>query len=450
MAGVIVLGFGGELFFKRTGIPSFLFLIFVGILLGPVLKVVSGLQLVPVLGVIATLTLIMVIFYSGMDLHVRTVFSESGRIFLQVVLYVIPSTFAIGFVTSYLFHWDLIQSLILGSIVGGETTAAVVVPLSRGLHLNDSTVTFVSLESVLNSVFSVVLFTTFVGAYQSANPSIAGALSTIASNFSVGIVSGAVLSLAWLFVLQRLKENKYTYVFTMGLVFATYSISSALGGSGILSTLVFGIMLGSYKLLNSLFEKRPFDMDPLQRQLGTFQGEISFLLETFFFVFLGLTFSIDPTRVLSYLEDGVLLLTILLAFRTLAATVSTRKSPMASSRSVIVLMCAQGLTPATLAIIAVNDNLPLAPIFLNIVTYVIILTNIVTTVGSFWVARKGRGKTSLVQTEPQPSSTLFAFEGCRPGLFQLSAARGYACELADEGDENCSYCTRRGYEEPTF
>jgi cell volume regulation protein A len=389
---VIALGFGGELFFKRTGIPSFLFLIFVGILLGPVFNVVSGQQLVPVLGVIATLTLIMVIFYSGMDLRLRTVFAESGRVLVQVLLYVIPSTLAIGVVTSLVFHWNLIQALILGSIVGGETTAAVVVPLSRGLHLNDSTVTFVSLESVLNSVFSVVLFTTFVAAYQSANPSVIGALSTIASNFSVGIVLGALLSIAWIFLLQRLKSNKYTYVFTMGLVFATYAISTSLGGSGILSTLVFGMVLGSYKLLNSLFEKMKFEMDPLQIQLGTFQGEISFLLETFFFVFLGLTFSIAPANVLSYLGEGVLLVGILLALRIIATTVSTRNSPLASGRSVITMMCAQGLTPATLAILAVNEGIPLAPIFLNVVTYVIILTNTITTFGSFWVARRGRFK----------------------------------------------------------
>jgi cell volume regulation protein A len=399
VAAVIVLGFGGELFFKRTGIPSFLFLIFVGILIGPILNIVSGQQLVPVLGVIATLTLIMVIFYSGMDIHLRTVFNESGRIFTQVLLYVIPSTFAIGLLTSFLFHWDLIQALILGSIIGGETTAAVVVPLSRGLHLNSPTVTFLSVESVLNSIFSVVLFTTFVGAYQAANPSIIGALTTIASNFSVGIVVGGGLSLGWVFVLQRLKDNHYTYVFTMGLVFATYAISSALGGSGILSTLIFGIVLGSYKLLNLLFETRPFDMDPLQMQLGVFQGEISFLLETFFFVFLGLTFSINPAQIFTNLSIGLLLLAVLLCFRTVAASVSTRNSDLSASRSVVILMCAQGLTPATLAIIAVNDGLPLAGTFLNIVTYVIILTNLVTTVGSFWISRNGKIKP--VRTEPE-------------------------------------------------
>jgi len=53
-------------------------------------------------------------------------------------------------------------------------------------------------------------------------------------------------------------------------------------------------------------------------------------------------------------------------------------------------MCAQGLTPATLAIVAVDAGLPLGDTFLELVTYVIILTNVVTTAGSMWIARKGK------------------------------------------------------------
>ena len=45
-------------------------------------------------------------------------------------------------------------------------------------------------------------------------------------------------------------------------------------------------------------------------------------------------------------------------------------------------MCAQGLTPATLAILAVSLQLPHANTFVNIVTYIIILTNIVATAGA--------------------------------------------------------------------
>ena len=49
-----------------------------------------------------------------------------------------------------------------------------------------------------------------------------------------------------------------------------------------------------------------------------------------------------------------------------------------------------GLTPATLGVLAVSLQLPLADTFLNIVTYIIILTNIVTTVGSILNMRQSK------------------------------------------------------------
>ncbi|MDG6981753.1 MAG: hypothetical protein JRN51_11670, partial [Nitrososphaerota archaeon] len=50
----------------------------------------------------------------------------------------------------------------------------------------------------------------------------------------------------------------------------------------------------------------------------------------------------------------------------------------------------QGLVPATLAIIAVDDGLPHANSFLNVVTYVIILTNIIAAAGAIWRIRSQR------------------------------------------------------------
>ena len=297
VAGIIALGFGGELFFKRTGIPSFLFLIFVGVLLGPITGILPGQALIPVLGTIVDLTLIMVVFYSGMDTDLRAVVSGSGRVLIQVTLYVIPSTIVIGVLTSVFLHWEIVQALIFGSMIGGETTAAVVIPLSRSLNLKQKTTTFITVESVLNTIFSIVLFTAFVETYQTGSPNLLAALGIIASRFSVGIVMGGLMSLLWLVLLNYFKSHRYTYVFTLGLVFATYSISTALGGSGILSDLIFGIILGGYKTLNSsIFKSKPIDIDQLENQLGIFQGEISFLLETLFFVFLGLIFSINPAQ----------------------------------------------------------------------------------------------------------------------------------------------------------
>ena len=392
VAGVIIVGFVGEQFFKRTGIPVFIFLILTGIIIGPVLNIFPRAPLIPALGVFAELTLLMVLFYGGMDTKVDAALRGGGRAFIQVTIYVLGSTLAIGLLSYAFLGWDLIQSFIFASMVGGETTAAVVIPLTRSLKLPEVTTAFLTLESAMNSIFSIVLFFAFVGVYETGAGSWITSLSGIAANFSVGIVLGAALSMAWVLILHRYQQQKYTYVLTLGFVFATYALSDRLGGSGELSVLIFGIVLGNYQLLNYLL-KREINMEVLQKRLGMFQEEISFLMETLFFVFLGLTFQINSSQILVNLAIGASVLGVLLLFRTAATEVSTRNSELSSDKRTIIMMCAMGLVPATLAILAVNLGLPLANSFLNIVTYVIVLTNIVAAAGA--VLRRRRDKQSL-------------------------------------------------------
>jgi cell volume regulation protein A len=381
VAGIIVIGFAGEFFFKKTGIPIFIFLILTGIILGPILNLFPREPLLPALALFAELTLLMVLFYGGSDLKSASILASGGRAFIQTIIYVILSITLIGVLGILILKWDTLPSFIFASMIGGETTAAVVVPLSRSMKLPEVTVGFLTMESAMNSTFSIVLFFAFVGAYANGASNWLVTISNIASQFSVGIVLGALLSLAWIFILYRFQKQKFTYVLTLALVLITYSLTSQLGGNGVLAVLVFGIILGNYHLVNRLF-RRQMNMDSLQKQLRGFQEEISFLMETLFFVFLGLTFVINPSLIAINLSLGILMLVVLLSVRFAATRVSTFRSELYSERRVIVLMCAQGLTPATLAILALSLQIPLADTFLNIVTYVIILTNIVTTVGS--------------------------------------------------------------------
>ncbi len=383
VAAIIAVGFLGELFFKKTGVPVFVFLILMGVLMGPVLNVLPRATLLPSLGIFAELTLLMMLFYGGMDTKLGAAAKGGGRAFVQVGMYVAGSTVAIAVAAMVLLRWDLIPSFIFASMIGGETTAAVVIPLSRSLKLPDVTVAFLTFESALNSIFSIVLFFAFVGVYETGTGSWMVTLSSLAANFSVGIVLGALFSVAWILVLHSLQQQKYTYVLTLGLVLATYVVSARLGGSGELSVLIFGIVLGNYSLVNRLANWH-LSMDVLQERLSVFQEEISFLMATLFFVFLGLTFEISSSLVFANLAVSILILCILILFRTAATYASTRKSELSKDRGPIILMCAQGLVPATLAIIAVGYGIPLANSFLNVVTYVIILTNIVAASGAVW------------------------------------------------------------------
>jgi cell volume regulation protein A len=380
VAGIIIIGFAGEFLFKKTGIPVFIFLILTGVILGPILNLFPRESLISILVPFAELTLLMVLFYGGLGLKSTVVISNGGRALIQAVICVGLSSILIGTIGIFIMNWGTLPSFIFASMVAGETTAALLVPLSRWMEISESASSFMTMEASLNSIFLIVLFFAFVGVYESPGINVGAAFSSIASQFSVGIVMGAILGLAWIYVLYRFQKQKFTYVLTLGLILITYSLTTQLGGNGTLAVLVFGIVFGNYHLLNRLF-RRQINLDSVQNQLGTFQEEISFLLTTLLFVSLGLIFVVSPTHIATNLSIGTVILFLLLLVRFVATRASTFKSPLSSENRTILLMCAQGLTPATLAILAVSLQLPHADTFVNIVTYVIILTNIVTTVG---------------------------------------------------------------------
>jgi cell volume regulation protein A len=124
IAAILIIGFIGDLFFKKTGIPFFIFLIAMGIVLGPVLNVLPREPLLPALAIFAELTLLMVLFYGGLDTRFDAALRGGGRAFIQVSIYVLASTTIIGLLVNFLLGWDILQSFIFASMVGGETTAA--------------------------------------------------------------------------------------------------------------------------------------------------------------------------------------------------------------------------------------------------------------------------------------------------------------------------------------
>ncbi len=398
IAGIILFGFGAEIFFRKTGIPHFLFLIVIGILIGPLLKLVSTSAFIPVLSIFATFTLMMVLFYNGMQMGIRDVISSSSRTLVQVVIYVLVSMVVIAAVAHAVFGWDIIEALIFGSIIGGETTAPVMMRVSKLLTDDNKTITFLSLESVMNSIFLVVLFYVFLSIYQTGSSSFSAAVSSLAANLSVGVVAGFALSIAWLFILDNLKEYRYTYVFTLALLLTTYVIASVIGGSGLMAVLVFGVMLGNYKSVGAWIRKE-LKISELENQLRGFQDEISFLFETFFFVFLGLTFVVQPSAIVMNLIAGLIFVVILLSVRYMAVNISTRGSEMHNNRRLITLMCAQGTTPAILAIVALTSGLPLANSFINIVVFVILITNIVTSLASYSTMRSNKSASRVNKDE---------------------------------------------------
>lgn len=390
VAAVIIIGLLANILFKKTGWPEILFLIFTGVILGPVLNVFLKSDLLPILPLVSTFTLLMVLFRGGLELNLSEIAAGSFRSIFQTLSYFAMGTTVITLFTHFVIGWPVIDGLLLGSMIS-QIGEVVIIPMAKKLGLQNQSATLLSIESVMSSIVCIVFFFAFLatktgdGTFNTMN-----VVASIITKFAVGIVIGVAMALPWLRVLFALEKNELTYIATLGYILACYAISESLLGSGALSVLAFGIILGNYTQVLSLLRVKPPSpsFSNVTDYLTRFQTELSFILRAFFFVLLGLIFEVSTSSLVTGFSIGLPIVALLLGARLVAVSASTWKSPMASEKKIIVGLCAHGLTPALLSFIVLQYSFPNAYLFPLIVTSVIITTNIVTSVSSFMYRRK--------------------------------------------------------------
>lgn len=383
-AGIIFIGFFGEVFFKRTGVSESLFLIFIGILLGPIFKVFPYSLTYTIIPYISQLTLAMIMFELGVLLNAKSMVSQGLRATARTVIYVFISLLLIYVIFHYALGWNSYSSAFLASIVGGETTTAIVPYVAK--HIGDERLfANITIESVLNSIFLIIVFYFVLDAFISTTPlTFAGVehmATSIISQISVGFLIGIIAGIIWVEFMKAFGKINYLYIATIGYVLLIYALVDKLGGSAILSVLMLGIILSNSKqIFEGIGLKQEVENSNLM-YIRQFQGEISFFLRTFFFFFLGLVISIEILNYIFLYLFVLLVILVLMGVRYLATNVTVGKE-MAKYKKAIFVMMAQGLTPAVLSTLALYYNVPDAQPIVSIAAFVIIITNIVTVIGA--------------------------------------------------------------------
>lgn len=397
--GIIVIGFLGNYLFKRTGIPDMLFLIILGLLIGPVTGLVDGNSLTSFAPYLAALALVFILFDGGMAMNIYRVFSESPR----AVILAVTGFIASATVTSLLMAFIVIPgvsplySILFGTILGGSSST-IVISLASKTKINEKGSTLLSLESVINDILCIVITLAIIeiillkGAVDI--PTVA---KSVAGRFSIGAVLGALIGIGWLSILKRVANTAYSYMLTLGVVLLAYALSEFLGGSGALCSLLFGIILGNEKEIYSILRTKKPASQVVDAGLKRFESEMAFLLRTFFFVYLGL---IVTTTNITIIIAGTLLSFTLLIIRFGAVRLATVRSKLAEERTTMSILLTRGLAAAVLATLPLQytdlTKYPdvaktfqqLTPAYIVMAVVVILTTSIIATTGIIILKRK--------------------------------------------------------------
>lgn len=417
---IILIAFLGHVIFQRTKMPDVILLILLGVLLGPLLPVVNPNwdpilnpeifnQLLPLLGAVA---IIIILFDGGLKLNIRDLFvGVAPATFLTLLGFTASMLMAAGILWQFGIIKDIKVALIFGAIVGG-TSSVVVMPIIEKMTISRRARTIVGLESALTDVFVVVVAVSLSAGVAAEQIEAQTFAQTIAANFAIGIALGIGIGFVWVRYLRMFTRRSYEYMLTLSLLFMTYAVTEFLGGSGAISVLAFGLVLGNSKKRDRLegeelkkakeqHDKRHKWVPVFTIDLVNLHNEIVFFIRAFFFVALGvildLTIFTDPLFILL----SLVVLGGLVAARLWAMTLVFWRSDLdRRDKNAIGFLMPRGLAAAALAAVpfttyGVTDDFATVDTFVAYAVMILVLTNLVTSVGVYvFENKKLQGKFS--------------------------------------------------------
>jgi len=373
-AGVVIfLGVAGEAFFKKTGIPDVAFLMIFGVIIGPVLGIIQPEAVIEVVPYFAALALIIIMFDGGLHLDIKHIVKTAHFSVTLAVLGFILSVVIITLATHYALGWLWLESILLATIVGGSSSA-IVFGLVRNIKISEEIKSMLSFESALTDILAMIVAFILFEAVIVGHFDLQTLQETLGRAVIVGLVLGFGVGIPWMYFSTKLGNAQHAYMLTLGILFVLFFLANSFGESGALTALVFGIMLGNKRHLSRILK---FKLPKIETDDPT-HNQLTFLVRTFFFVFVGLMASFGQ---IEYIVFGILITVAVYLGRIFVSKITLTKRFSKLDRAVTNSMIPRGLAAAVLATYPITMGLPNAEAYSQIIFFIILTSVIITTIG---------------------------------------------------------------------
>lgn len=367
---IAFLGYLLAFLFKKTNIPDVLPLVLIGILLGPA----SGLVDLSSFGqfgqILAVLALILILFEAGIDINFRELSQSFSRSIVLVLATFGTTVLVVAPLARIFFEVPLHTGILIGFILGG-TSAAIILPLIKGLKLSSATQAILTMETNLSDVLAVILVFGLIG--LSSINALSQAGFQLLFSLLISLMIGLAASYAWSQMIGRLREVEHNMFMTPAFLLIIYGLAEILSGNGLLTVFIFAVSLGNLERLRGrvsafLDGVHGFYFSDLEKK---FFSASSFVLKTFLFVYIGLSLNIEQTPFLIW---GAVIMAILFLVRIMI--IELVLGSVVPSRD---LVLTRGLIPkgvAGIAILAILGDPLMQSLSYPVILFSIIYTSI--------------------------------------------------------------------------
>ncbi len=400
VAGLLVVGSVGEQVFARTGVPGVIWLILLGIL-GRVTGVVPEQVATGLAPFFAALALVLILFDAGRHLTFGSgdetlTPTVRRRALLLALLGFIGTTLMVALLSMGLYglnvlpFWSWPHAFMLGSLMSAGAGEVFMPSLQDDVDAAGQAL--LRREAAITKALAVAGTVLFLDAL-SPQVAVNGAALAMVSGVGFALMFGIGVGVGWIIALQRLADNPRSYLYTLAAMIAAYVMSEGAGGSGPLSVLVFGVILGNADRLLGLLRRRgeadPADTSTIKAMLEDHEGTIQFV-RTLVFTMVGLLL-VPPAGPLVF---GAVIGVLLLVVRLLVVRVVLSGSDHAE-RSSIGNCAPRGMATVALATLPLAHHVQGSQSMLTLVFSAVTMSVVVFTIGRRHLRTTGAARVAL-------------------------------------------------------
>ena len=327
---------------------------------------------------LGTVALAYIVFSGGLSTNWRSVRPVMRRGILLATVGVALTALLVGAFAVVFLRFSWLEAMLLGSVMSSTDAAAVFSILrSRSVSLKGRLQPLLELESGSNDPMALFLTTMFIALSLAPDFTWGHALLGFVQQMLFGGLLGWLLGKGAIHLVNRVGlsyEGLYP-VLTLTAVLLVYGIAEFVGGNGILSVYVAGLVIGNSHFLH-------------KRSLTRFHDGLAWLMQITMFLSLGLL--VFPSSLVPVIAPGLIVAAVLIVLaRPIAVFICLTGSGYALREKVLISWVGlRGAVPVILATFVMVAGLDRAYEIFNVVFFVVIASALLQGTSLPWVAKK--------------------------------------------------------------
>ena len=356
LAGLVLfVGLLAEWLFQKTHIPDVLWMVVLGIIMQLTVPGAARNGIDDVAALFITFALLFIVFEGASKIpfnHLKQYFTSSVRMSLLNFV----GGFIVGLALGKLGGLSWPVSVILGCIVP-VLSGGIIGQIQNYVPTAAGTGTLLAFEAALTDVISVLGVVTMV---SFNNFTLSGFLNKILVFLILSAAMGFLLALLWAKLLKTWITT-HSYILTIAFILLVWSTTEYVGANGSVAVMAFALTLGNMKRLMRVVKDKVDDKPILHGQAKHFYSELSFMIRSFLFVWMGLIVNFGQPL---FLFLGLVICVLLFFVRSYS--VRALHGISAKDKLYASVLAPKDITPIVLASLPVQANIAGSKPLLNI------------------------------------------------------------------------------------